>query len=226
MLDGAKLTLEAIAANAARQILIREDARDKYYNQIINVFSGDNIIVLPVRQFNKLSDTKTSQGVIAVCDIPKLPSKDTECVVALDGVQDPGNVGTIMRSAEAASVGLVLCSNACADAYSTKAVRASMGSAFRVPVERVDGFAARLTEYRLRRHTIIASDMQGSPVHEFKQTLRLPWVLVVGSEGNGISREVRDVCGAFVSIPMMGRGESLNAAVAASVLMFALRGMV
>lgn len=165
-----------------------------------------------------ISDTKTPQGLFAAAErygdsIPK----DARRIVVLDGVQDPGNVGTIIRSAEAFGIDGVLYSPSCADVYTPKTLRASMGSVFRLPTQFYSG-ADNLRGW-LRGFTVYGAmlDETAKRLGEIEFPERT--AVIIGSEGAGISPEIAAVCNEKIYIPIKG-AESLNAAMAASIIMW------
>ena len=146
-------------------------------------------------------------------------------LVALDGVQDPGNVGTIWRTCDAAGIQGLLLTGECADPFSPKVQRAAMGSGFRVGARMCDDLAEELSALQARGYAVIASSLQGEP---FCEALPRPdrFVLVIGNEARGVSAAVQALSDVRVRLPMRGGAESLNAAVAAGIMMYELtRGM-
>lgn len=185
------------------------------------IHAGVRLVEVPEDVMQLISPAKTPQGVVFTCRLPR-----TECpqmltgarYLALDGVQDPGNVGTILRTLDAFEAdGLVLLPG-CADPFSPKTVRSSMGAVFRRPVwtctaetfaQVLRGSGLRLLGAALRDDTVDARAADYTRA-----------VLAIGSEGRGLSDEVLALCDETVRIPMSPRCESLNAAVAASVLLW------
>lgn len=161
------------------------------------------------------ADTQTPQGVLAV--LPVVPRAPREgLVLILDQIRDPGNLGAILRSAEASGVGQVLLSPGTVDVYSPKVVRAAMGAHFRLPVLALpwDAIAERV-----RGRAIWLADAHGSVDYDQVDWTR-PSALIVGSEGAGAGQEAASLATGLVSIPIAGKAESLNAAMAATVLLF------
>ena len=170
--------------------------------------------------FRRISDTEHSQGVLAVAGKPHHQTLETGSgVIILDRLQDPGNIGTIIRTAEAAGFGTLIAIKGTGDIYAPKTVRAAAGSLLRVNVfEGLEtGEAVRLCKERGIR--IVASDLEGS-VEYTAADLTGDIALVIGNEGSGISDEIRQAADSKVRIPMEGTIESLNAAVAAGLLMY------
>lgn len=164
-----------------------------------------------------ISDTKSSQGLFAACAIRAraIPER-AEKVVILDGVQDPGNVGTIIRTAEALGFDGVITVGACADVYSPKVLRASMGSALRMPFEELSCDTLR---NRLDGFTLYAAMLDESAAKLGAEKFPTKTAVVIGSEGSGVSPEVAALCDKKLYIPISG-AESLNAAIAAGVIMW------
>ena len=140
-------------------------------------------------------------------------------MLLLDGVQDPGNVGTLLRSAEAFGAAAVLVTEGTADVWNGKALRASAGAAFRVPVVRWSAaLQGALRGLEMRVLAAVASEDGAVPVGDAE--LAAGCVLVVGNEGRGVSAEMLQVADGRITLPMLGRTESLNAAVAGSVMLY------
>ena len=169
-----------------------------------------------------LCESQTPQGVVVVVESTALTPPErypTGLVVALDGVQDPGNVGTILRSADAFGASGVLLSPACADVYAPKTLRAAMGSTYHLPVWQGD-LTRELSALKQQDFFALCGDLRGS---ETLPNLPKNVVLVIGSEGSGVSAEVASLCAGY-RLAMRGRAESLNASVAAGVLLYVVSG--
>ena len=165
-------------------------------------------VQVPEDVMASISPVKTPQGVLFTCRLPQAPlprSLTGRRYVLLDGVQDPGNVGTILRTLDAFDADGLLLTGGCADPYGWKAVRSSMGAVFRRPI--YSGTPEELAA--LLEDTVDA-----------RQADYTRCTLAIGSEGRGLSREVLDLCGQTIRIPMSDRCESLNAAIAAAVLLW------
>lgn len=183
--------------------------------------AGTRLVQVPADVMKSVSPAQTPQGVLTVCGLPdrSLPERLAgKRYLVLDGVQDPGNVGTVLRTADAFGADGVLLVNACADLYNPKTVRATMGAVFRCPAwacgaEALPGLLAAsglpLYGAALRADTRDARDVDYSRC-----------AIAIGSEGQGLSAELLAACRETVRIPMRERCESLNAAVAAAVLLW------
>lgn len=181
---------------------------------------GARCFEVPRSLLEAVCETKSPQGVCASFTAPQPRSVGAlgGAVVALDGVQDPGNVGTIWRTCDAAAFDGLLLSNSCPDEFSPKVLRASMGAAFRVPALRVD-LEQALGELRGQGCAVVSSQLDGAPFFE-----GLPGgdvALVIGNEARGVSEGVRALATHRLKLPMPGLAESLNAAVAAGIMIYA-----
>jgi len=216
LIESEKLVREALSSGARVQTLFVEDG--------VSFGAPDNTQTLTVSRsvMESLCESRTPQGVAAVVETPSLapPERYPEgLIVLLDGVQDPGNAGTILRSADAFGAAGLLLSPACADPYAPKTLRAAMGSTYHLPVWQ-GALAAELAKLKEQDFLPLCGDLSGS---ETLPALGKNTALVIGSEGGGVSAEVAALCVPY-RLPMRGRAESLNAAVAAGVLLYVVSG--
>ncbi len=165
-----------------------------------------------------VSDTVTPQGIVAVVSWPEVEGPRTGIQVVLDALQDPGNVGTLLRSADATGVAQVLCMSGTADLYAPKVVRAAMGAHFRLAL-RQDLHWEELEDALLPYDNIYVTDARAQMPY-YAADWRQPAVLIVGNEANGVGDEARAWASKSITIPMTPGVESLNAAVAGSVILF------
>lgn len=176
--------------------------------------------------FDSVAETVTPQGVLAIIKMPEHSVDEIlatgKGILLLETLQDPGNLGTILRTAEAAGIGGVILSKDSADAFSPKVVRATMGAVWRVPFVYVSDFTETLTKLRERGVTLYAAHLKGSVSYE-EPKYTLPYGIMIGNEGNGLTEEAAAKADVRVRIPMEGQAESLNAAVAAAILMYEAR---
>jgi TrmH family RNA methyltransferase len=176
---------------------------------------------IDAEEMGRISHFPTPSAILAVGPITRRPlpaaALERGLTLALDGIQDPGNVGTLLRIADWYAFGRVLLSPDCADLFSQKVINASMGSFARVVVHTVD-LAAALTG---RRAPVLGCDLAGDDVHALPKLADA--VIVIGSEGRGLSEGVRRLVTRRVTIPRFGAAESLNAAVAAAIVCDCLR---
>lgn len=174
--------------------------------------------------FKKIADVMTPQGIAAVVKIPdwsaeKLLSKKDALVVVACGLQDPGNVGTIIRSCEAAGAAGLIALEQTADAFNAKVVRSTAAGLLALPIIRMKT-AEFLAEAKKRGVRLLATAATGGVSYKDFDWKKRPIAICIGSEGEGLSKEMEAACDEKVTIPIKGSAESLNAAVAASVLLF------
>ncbi|MDO5396853.1 MAG: RNA methyltransferase [bacterium] len=217
--EGIKSVRDALNSNRrVKSVVISEGFTSEYtYSDEIE------IITVSAPLFAKLCDTQTPQGIMAVIEIedkggftPDLSKAYIYC----DGVNDPGNLGTIIRTADAAGFGGVLLSKGTADLYSPKTVRSSMGSFFNI--ETVTGLDAEFLVRCAEKGFMLYGGALGRDTIDYRDAdMTKPSILIVGNEANGISKEVMEIC-RCVKIPILGKAESLNVSVAAAILMYEL----
>ena len=214
MIEGPKMVEEAFGSCfPVLSVLIRED-----YTPPFSIPAGVPVYILTDRVFRSVCDTITPQGIVAVTGMAEPPLRGNR-LLALDGIQDPGNMGTIIRTADAAGFGGLILSPDCVDVFSPKVVRATMGSIFRVGFSFPGSLSAALNNFRKEGWSVISSQLDGEPFYS-RKSVPPPLILVVGNEGNGISDDVRAAATHRFRLPMVGGAESLNAAVAAGIMMY------
>ena len=218
--ESMKMVREAVALSLCRTLIVEAKRQEEYAQMIADAQAGGcEILLVTPAIMQTLSEQKTPQGVMCTVEIPAQPDAlGGSRLIAMDGVQDPGNVGTILRTADAAGFDGALMSSACADLYSAKTLRATMGSVFRVPAQRTDDLPRALEALRARGYAIVATELGGEDFYAHCPHENA--VLVIGSEGRGVSPEVRAVATHHLALPMRGGAESLNAAVAAGIMIY------
>lgn len=231
LIEGVRLVEEALAAGIAfRGALVSPDlSRTARGTELVAELARHAVPVeeTGVRAFAQLADTETPQGIMAVIEPPRtriedfVPRPDAVALV-IDGVQDPGNVGTLIRTAHALGAAGTVVLRGTADPTSPKALRAAMGATFRHPVVSLDdtGFIAWA-----RRHgvTLWAAATDGTPLYRALPSAgrgRGPIAVIVGNEGAGIRPQLNAVAAQRVAIPLAQGAESLNVAVAAGILLY------
>ena len=162
--------------------------------------------------FRKMSDTKTPQGILCVVrqfsyELESILAADDPLFVLLEDIQDPGNLGTIFRAGEGAGVTGILMSSNSVDIYNPKTIRSTMGSIYRMPFLYTEQLTEVIGKLREKKITVYAAHLRGA-------------VILIGNEANGLREETADTADVSVKIPMAGKVESLNAAVAASILLY------
>lgn len=214
LVEGRKMVEEALKSAFSVEALLVQEGMDVPAGTHLPTYE------LPEHVLAAVCDTKTPQGIAAVV---RMKQQDTlgQHIVALDGVQDPGNVGTIIRTADAAGLDGVLLSSQCADVFSPKVLRATMGSIFRMNLRVTDDLPGELTKLRADGYSVLSSQLDGTPFYE-RQGVAERFVLIIGNEGNGVSESVQQTATHRVRLPMRGGAESLNAAIAAAIMMYEL----
>ncbi len=216
LVEGRKLVEEALrSAFPVEAVLMTEGSAVGF-----PLPEGMPCYALPEHVLAAVCDTKTPQGIAAVVRMVE-NQRLGQRLVALDGVQDPGNVGAILRTADAAGFEGVLLSAQCADVFSPKVIRSTMGSLFRMPLRVTDDLPGALTALKIQGFAVISSQLDGEPFYE-REPVGERFCLVIGSEGNGVTEAVKALATQRVRLPMRGGAESLNAAVAAGIMMYEL----
>ena len=216
LVEGRKMVEEAVAsAFPVEAILVEADRLGEF-----TLPAGLPAYSMPGHVLAAVCDTKTPQGIAAVVRMAEVELHGMR-LVAMDGVQDPGNVGTIIRTADAAGFDGVILSSQCADVFSPKVLRATMGSVFRMGIRVTDDLPGLLTQMVQEGASVLSSQLDGEPFYQ-RSPLNERFVLVIGSEGNGVTDEVKAIATHKVKLPMRGGAESLNAAVAAGIMMYEL----
>ncbi len=225
--EGVKLTLEALH-NGVRieKVFFTAGAEKKYGEKLFELLnSGAAVSIITEELSRKMSDTDSPQGVFAICekreqvfDLEQIMSG--RVYAALVDLQDPGNMGTIIRTAEALGVQGLLASEGCCDLYNPKVLRATMGSAFRMPFAVVSEPEQVLRELSRRGITSYATvlDIHAESLTEID--FSGGGIAVIGNEGNGLSESIANACDKRVTIRMKGNAESLNAAMAAGIVLW------
>lgn len=183
---------------------------------------GFSVTLVSERVFESMGETKSPQGLMIVGKIPeKTPDfSKMNIIVYLDNVADPGNVGTIIRSADAFGADAVLMAPECADLYNPKTVRSTMGSMFHIPVVYENSYLETVKECIDNGFTVITGSLDGAVLPEQIDFTNGKYVICLGNEAHGVSEELASLAGKKVIIPMIGKAESLNVAVAGAVLLY------
>ena len=214
--EGEHLVEMALASDFVIETLIMSD---DYYEKNNDKFLCD-IIVVHKELLLKISDAKTPQGVVAVLRMPEIKNDDL-CgkFIYCDNLQDPGNVGTIIRTADAFSFSGVILSCDSADVFSPKVIRSSQGSLFNIKIM-IGKNISYLKDAKEKGFFITSTALYGECVDVCNMKKCDNQIFVIGNEGSGVSRGILEISDEIVYIPMTGKAESLNAGVAASILMY------
>ena len=219
LIEGENLLEEAVKNGAAiKTVLMCRDYRGSLFG------TEDKSFCLSDKLFEQLSQTETTQGIMAVVEKPEFsPDRFIDRgggnFIVLDRLQDPGNIGTILRTADAAGYELAIVMKGTADVFSPKAVRAATGSLFRMPVVFMDSVGELMEFTRAAGKKLVATCFDTDRYY-YDENLKENIALIIGNEGSGISRELIECSDLKIKIPMHGNIESLNASVAAGILMY------
>ncbi len=228
--EGIKMYEEA-PKNSILEVYISQDMEarlQKHLEPKMNIIwkklqqSGYEVVADEV--FARMSDTQTPQGILSVLkrpayDLQKLLEGERPLLVILENLQDPGNLGTIIRTGEGAGITGVIMSAQTVDIFNPKTIRATMGSIYRVPFLYVDSLKETIKTLHERGIHTYAAHLKGKTYYQeisFKEAS----AFLIGNEGNGLTEETADLAERYIKIPMEGQVESLNAAVAAALLMY------
>ena len=217
--EGIRMCEEAPVKNV-REVYLTEELEQKIRQ---NAQNGDAAFWDKLQQtgyetvspevFAKMADPQPPQGILTVLEQPD------PLFLMLENLQDPGNLGTMIRTGEGAGITGVIMNNQTVDIFNPKTIRATMGSIFRVPFVYVPDLAPVLEQMHAKGIHTYAAHLKGQEYYD-SFSFREPTAFLIGNEGNGLSREISDQAGQYLKIPMEGRVESLNASIAAALLMY------
>ena len=223
VLEGARLCFDVFNSFYQPDIfLVTEKAYQKYEKQCGDLIKISNSAYFISEEVaDKLADTETTQGIFCVCNIIEQNNQliSGKKYVALDSLQDPSNLGAIIRTAEALGIDGAICYNCC-DIYNAKALRASMGSILRLPVILSDNLVADMETEKKNGFSFYATGPDKTAEDITKINFSKSSVIIIGNEGNGISDAVKTAADKLVTINMLGRAESLNASMAGAIAMW------
>lgn len=219
IIEGRKLCLEALDSNILVEHCFILEGFDR--PEILNKLENIQIIQVTLQVMKKMSSLTTAQDILMVAKIPEKTYKEQVCdvIIALDRVADPHNIGAILRTAEAFGINNIVMSPECADLYSTKVLRGAMGSVFRLNTQYTE-LISFLNLKKEQGYKILGAGINKQFLTVDKLISFEKSVIVIGNESTGISSPVMQVCDSGLFIPMIGKNESLNAAVAASIIMW------
>lgn len=222
MVEGVRLGEEALRSGAVPRLVVHGETLSARAAELVNAFSRRGASVLPVAEhvLKACADTESPQGLLLVVPRAELPfPRGASLLVVADGLADPGNLGSLLRTCLAAGAEGVILTRGSVDPYNPKVVRGAMGAHFHLPILRAD--APDLAGSLAGLSIWIAQPRGGTPYHQLDA--RTPMALVVGGEAHGPSATWRDRAQGTISVPMSGAVESLNAVVAAAVILFEIR---
>lgn len=224
VVEGVKLVEEAVKENAKiKQIIVCEDTTRTYEipTHIMLEIAKYECISVSDKIFNIITQVTNPQGIMAIIEKNTQNAKidyTQDIIVVLDDVQDPGNLGTILRTVDSIGLNQIIVSKGTADAFNSKVVRSTMGAIFRIKIIEVENLAQAIKEMRKHHFKLMVTSLQTkNSIYDIDFYKK---IIVIGNEANGVSKEIQDMADEKAKIPMLGRTESLNASVAAGVVMY------
>lgn len=223
LVEGLRMFVEAPEAKV-REVYVSETFYQKRNAELNLDRWGRKLEILSDSVFAHVSDTKTPQGVLVVMEqmnysLEAMMKEQSPLLMVLDNLQDPGNLGTILRAGEAAGVTGVIMSSDTVDIYNPKVIRSTMGSIYRMPFVYVEDLPSTIGTLNASGIHTYAAHLKGTHSYEVDD-YKAGTAFLIGNEGNGLRDEVADMAEIYIKIPMCGEVESLNAAIASTVLMF------
>lgn len=216
--EGERLCGE-IPAERIERIFLTEDYAGRLPQGFSQIESAGRVYRLSRMLMEQISDTKTSQGILCVVRMKEAEKLRGDFFLLLETIQDPGNLGTMFRTAEAAGVTGIVMDQGCADVYSPKVVRATMGALYRMPFRIVEDLPAAVEQLKARGVRVYAAHLKAERSC-YSYSFRTPTAFLIGNEGSGLSTALAERATDYLRIPMEGDAESLNAAAAAAVLLY------
>lgn len=191
------------------------------YSEDINF---ENVYTVKDSLFEKISETVNPQGILAVChikefDVTNVGYSNSPFFVVLENVTDPGNMGTLIRTADAAGADGIFLSKGCVDIYNPKVIRATMGSIFHLPIYRNLNLMDLMEDFKDNNVKTLAAHLKGTST-PYKVDMTTACAVIIGNEANGLSDEISEMASDLVKIPMPGKAESMNAGIAGGILIY------
>jgi len=224
IVEGIKMLEEAITEKAKIKLIVvcEECVNDGTISkELLYKIASYDCIYVTEKVFDVLSDVKSPQGILAVIEKKNTENQidySQDIIIALDDIQDPGNLGTIIRTVDSSGLNQMIVSKGSSDSYNPKVVRSTMGAIFRVRVIEVENLATTLKEIQKQHFEVVVTALDtNNSIYDIEYKNK---VIVIGNEANGVSKEVQNIADKKVKIPMLGKTESLNAAVATGVMIY------
>ncbi|WP_460296022.1 TrmH family RNA methyltransferase [Clostridium perfringens] len=219
LIEGLRFVEEAIKSKVSiDSIIFTESFKEKNPDLFLKINENIKLIQMNEALLKQLCSTENPQGIVGVINMQNKELKSGELVVLVDKVQDPGNMGTIIRTAHAAGAAGIVMTKGTVDIYNDKTLRSTVGSIFYIPIVEDDSLDF-VKSLKKEGYKLVVSSLQGKN-NFFEENLQGKVMIAVGNEGNGVSEEVYDIADIKVKIPMPGEAESLNVAVATSIMIY------
>ncbi len=217
LIEGKRAVLDALNHSVKFKCLIIEEGSE------FSIKTDCDILTVPRHIIEALSETSSPEGIIAEAIMPDLSfdiNKVSGLTVFLDRLQDAGNVGTIIRTCDALGAGAVVLSKECCELFNPKTIRATMGSIFNIDVMIADDSIETLNKIKNAGYTLYSAALQGEDFNKLNDLNSDKSCVIIGNEGNGISDEILSFSDKIVTLKMRGGAESLNASIAAGILIY------
>lgn len=228
-IEGTKLFLEAISEFTKGQLMIRQlfvtdewlKNENKRIQDALSSLFERGIVISKLKDslFYSISTMTKPEGVICIVDKFLYTENDYKSYVLLEDIQDPYNVGTIIRTADAAGIECVVTSAKTADIYNEKVLRGSMGSVFHLPIFQVESLLEFALTLKDRHVKLIGTSLNGPSLWQ-RDVILKPFAIIMGNESQGMSSKMNDLCDLLVKIPILGKAESLNVSTAAGIIIY------
>lgn len=224
VIEGIKLVAEAIQEKAPiKQIILCDDCEKNAIipKDLMYEIAKQECVYVTQNIFKYLSEVQTPQGILAI--VEKKGQEEEidyrqDIIVALDNLQDPGNLGTILRTVDSIGLTQILVSKGTADVYNPKVVRSTMGAIFRVKIIECEDLKQTLKEIKKHKFKIVVSSLQTeNTIYDINYNKK---VIIIGNEANGVEQEIQELADEQIKIPMIGKTESLNASVATGIILY------
>lgn len=224
IVEGLKLIEEAIEedVNIKKIVVCEECLKDSEIEQkFLYKIAKYDCVYVSDKVFSLLTDVVNPQGMLAVIEKEGTEDKINyadDVIVVLDGIQDPGNLGTILRTVDSVGLSQIILSKTSVDAYNPKVVRSTMGAIFRVKIIESENLVETLKNMKKHKFKVVATSLEGSEsIYNMDYNKK---VIVIGNESKGVSKEIIDIADSRIKIPMLGKTESLNASIATGVILY------
>lgn len=224
LVEGIKMVQEALNENAAiDKIVVCEDCINDgtIKQELLYEIAKQECVYVSEKVFQSITQVTNPQGILAVLKRESEKEKisyDEDIIVVLDGVQDPGNLGTIIRTIDSVGLSQLILSEQTADPFNPKVVRSTMGAIYRINCIRSGKIVETLKNIKKHKYEILATSLQtNETIYDIDYKKK---VLVIGNEANGVSKEVLELANKKIKIPMLGKTESLNVAVATGIILY------
>ena len=224
VIEGIKLIQEAIQENVnIKQIIVCDDCdkTESIPKDLMYEIAKYDCIYVTKKIFKYISEVQEPQGILAIIDKNNSDSEidyTQDIIVALDDVQDPGNLGTILRTVDSIGLTQILVSKGTADSYNPKVIRSTMGAIFRIKIIECEDLEKTLKEIKKHKFKVVATSLQTeNTIYGIKYNKK---VIVIGNEANGVEQKIQQIADEKVKIPMLGKTESLNASVATGIVLY------